>query len=479
MIAGWGREFKALKTKHPTQITQQLNDLTNMIGYERIRAESDAVVSRELKGLAFRAAEVGPDREQEWALVPQILLYDIAALGIQAPKRFLWKGYADWAYQHQVCIENWAEGIPAPGSGLTKVNEAVPKAGGPSQLTLARIQELLLMKEGWVRNEENPSIPEHITKAALQVVLWSDEDKALPSDQQKHVALVKCVDGMAEGEEEVEGPRSAKRVPNPKSKSAPKSKMGPTARRNQTPTPTPSPPPVEFEPAPYWQDYCFTESEGDDLRRNPDPTPFSLPVRPDGRAPNLFLGANTQSCYLDTSDDEPEFDKDIAVPSQVHQRSTQPSHSGPIPHLDFRKLPPAQPPHLPPTEDNPPRYPHQTLQPHRQREQAPTASSSRYTLDLAPVAGHNRYPQERASTKHHPSRYRKNIATIEDRNAVLKRSCDNQGNMTSPRKRSKGEVIKRKVQPSIADERRMKMKVREREQEWEQEREREREQEQE
>ncbi|KAK7441380.1 hypothetical protein VKT23_016627 [Stygiomarasmius scandens] len=108
------------------------------------------------------------------------------------------------------------------------------------------------------------------------------------------------------------------------------------------------------------------------------------------------------------------------------------------------------------------------------------ASSSRYTLDLAPVAGRNRYPQERASTKHHPSRYGKDIATIEDRNAMLKRSRNNQGDVTSPRKHSKGEVIKRKVQPSIADERRMKMrKVREQEQEWEQEHEQEREQEQE
>ena len=97
-----------------------------------------------------------------------------AALGTQAPKRFLWKGYADWAYRHQVCIKNWAEGILVLGSGLTKVNEAVPKAGGPSQLTLTQIQELLLMKEGWARNEENPSIPEHITKAALRVVSWSD-----------------------------------------------------------------------------------------------------------------------------------------------------------------------------------------------------------------------------------------------------------------------------------------------------------------
>ena len=100
-----------------------------------------------------------------------------------------------------------------------------------------------------------------------------------------------------------------------------------------------------------WWSVRRIESKGDDLCCNPDPTPFSSPVHPDGPAPNLFLGANTQSHYFDTSDDELEFDKDIAVPYQVHQRSTQPSHSGPIPHLDFCKLPPAQTPHLPPTED--------------------------------------------------------------------------------------------------------------------------------
>ena len=77
MIAGWGKEFKALKTEHPTQITQQLQDVTTLVSHERINAEVGAAVSDELQNLALKASEVGTDRERERALVPQILLYDI------------------------------------------------------------------------------------------------------------------------------------------------------------------------------------------------------------------------------------------------------------------------------------------------------------------------------------------------------------------------------------------------------------------
>ncbi|KAK7433721.1 hypothetical protein VKT23_020602 [Stygiomarasmius scandens] len=348
MIAGWGKEFKALKTEHPTQITRQLQDVTTLVRHERINAEVGAAVSDELQNLALKASEVGTDRERERALVPQILLYDIGTLGIKA-KKFKWKSFANYAYRNQICIKNWPEGIPAPGSGLTKVNHAVPKAGGPSQLTLARIQELMLLREGWARKEENPSIPDHIRKAALRVVSWSDEDKALPPNQQKDVALVSCVDGRTltsvlhstdwqteQGQDDAEVGVSTNTKTNPRSKQKPKLKSKTPVVSEQHPaSPTlsspASPARLEVEPPQYWENYCFSEAEDDNLRREPDPSPLSSPVRPERGAPNLFLAARAQSRYLASS--EPDDIEPSTQPAYGGYRSSR-STSIPRPPID-------------------------------------------------------------------------------------------------------------------------------------------------
>ncbi|KAK7443808.1 hypothetical protein VKT23_015589 [Stygiomarasmius scandens] len=444
MIAGWGKEFKALKTEHPTQITRQLQDVTTLVRHERINAEIGAAVSDELQNLALKASEVGTDREREQALVPQILLYDIGTLGIKA-KKFKWKSFANYAYRNQICIKNWPEGIPAPGSGLTRVNHAVPKAGGPSQLTLARIQELTLLREGWARKEENPSIPDHIQKLALRVVSWSDKDKALPPDQQKDVVLVTCVDGhtltsvlhstdwrseQGQDDTEVGISTSTKTNAQSKQKSKQKSKVNlksktPVASEQNPTTPSPpaSPPHLEFEPPQYWQDYCFSEAEDDNLRREPDPSPFSSPVRPDRGVPNLFLAAQSQSRHLASSPTEHD-DIERASMQPAYNGGYQSSQLTSIPRLPIRSQPRQ-------VSNNAP----------RERERTPMAGPSRLALEQPCQVPNNppcEHGRERAPG---PSRLSREDVDISPRpvmgNPVPKRPRDDREATMRPQKRSK------------------------------------------
>ncbi|KAK7445991.1 hypothetical protein VKT23_014614 [Stygiomarasmius scandens] len=194
MISGWGKEFESMKVTYPTQISSQLHDAFVLFGNEQLKVQYDSSIESELQLLIKDAAKVGSDRGRERALVPRILLYDIGHLDMNRPRRFPWKNFADYAYKNQIRIENWPEDILAPGAGLSGVNQAVPKNGGPSRLTAARINELPWLKNAWERREENPTPPQDITSKALRVVSWTEAEKRFSSADQKNVALVKCTD---------------------------------------------------------------------------------------------------------------------------------------------------------------------------------------------------------------------------------------------------------------------------------------------
>ncbi|THU79613.1 hypothetical protein K435DRAFT_875288 [Dendrothele bispora CBS 962.96] len=345
MITGWGKEFEAMKIKYPNQLSLQLHDVRILLNGERIKAQISTTVNDRLRQLVIAASNVGRDRGRERVILPQILLHDITELDVSCPKKFPWKTFPDFAYKNQIRIENWSEDIPAPGAGLKDVSHAIRKNGGPSQLTEARIKELIWLKEAWARKEENLVPPERLSSKALQVVSWTDEEKALPNEEQADIALVKCVDGRTllsvlnspswriqsdgDDEEREEGTRSRKPAPKPqKTRRAtsnartssnsrqPASKSRPTIANENKDSFRPSsrssyrPPPPEDDVSAWMPFHASSDAEDNDngvFRRHPEPTPFSSPIKTKANVharSQLFLGADVQQRHLQSSDVE-------------------------------------------------------------------------------------------------------------------------------------------------------------------------------
>ncbi|THU93249.1 hypothetical protein K435DRAFT_799827 [Dendrothele bispora CBS 962.96] len=332
MITGWGKEFEAMKIEYPNQLSLQLHDVGILLNGERIKAQISATVNDRLRQLVIAASNVGRDRGRE----PE--------LDVSCPKKFPWKTFPDFAFKNQIRIENWSEDIPAPGAGLKDVSHAIRKNGGPSQLTEARIKELIWLKEAWARKEENLP-PERLSSKALQVVSWTDEEKALPNEEQADIALVKCVDGRTllsvlnspswriqsdgDDEEREEGTRSRKPAPKPqKTRRAtsntrtssnsrqPASKSRPTVANENEDSFRPSsrssyrPPPPEDDVSAWMPFHASSDAEDNDngvFRRHPEPTPFSSPIKTKANVharSQLFLGADVQQRHLQSSDVE-------------------------------------------------------------------------------------------------------------------------------------------------------------------------------
>ncbi|KAK7451107.1 hypothetical protein VKT23_012783 [Stygiomarasmius scandens] len=312
MISGWGKEYESMKMEYPSQITSQLHDVGILLGGEHIKAQISSNIPKDLKLLVVATSQVGNNRERKQALIPKILLYDIGHLNIPCLARFPWKNYADYVYKHQICIINWLEDVAAPGAGLKDVNQAVQKHGGPSPLTAVRIEELIWLKDTWARKEENPTPPQQITSKALRVVSWTEEEKNLPTKQQKDVALVKCVDGrtltsVLHSKDWCKEQGSQMNNLKQKSKSRQKSPSPSSSESEHSPPP---PPDLEEGRPPFtWSD---EEEEPSGLQRHPEPSPFlSLMHRKQLSPipPRLFIGYKSQQQYLQSSDAEMSYEE--------------------------------------------------------------------------------------------------------------------------------------------------------------------------
>ncbi|KAK7454581.1 hypothetical protein VKT23_011333 [Stygiomarasmius scandens] len=331
MITGWGKDYENMKVEYPAQITSQLHDVGILLGSEHIKAQIGSNVPKDLKSLVVAATQVGSDRERERALIPKILLYDIAQLDVARPGRFPWKNYADYAYKHQVCIVNWPDDIAAPGAGLKDVNHAVRMHGGPSRLTALRIEELIWFKDAWARKEDNPTPPEHITSKALRIVSWTDEEKNLPLEEQKDIVLVKSVDRKTltsvinSKEWRIQQGAQANKV---------SLKQKPKAKSKKSPSPSPSDSERSTPPSPHLEEAPFSSpAHGEQLTHIP---------------PRLFIGSKTQQEFLQSSNAEMADDEDLdedwnegkyQVPSKAKD-SRQVQHRRPSQMSGPSRLPP-------------------------------------------------------------------------------------------------------------------------------------------
>ncbi|KAK7433942.1 hypothetical protein VKT23_020470 [Stygiomarasmius scandens] len=407
MVSGWGKPYEAVKLEYATQLTSQLHDISVLYGSENLKLMASSGVDPKLKDLVVAAAKVGTDRASEQAIVPKMLLYDIGAYTFLY--KFPWSRFPDLALRCQFRIENWPEDIPAPGAGLRDITQAIPKSGGP--LAAARIKELLWYKEAWERKEENVTPPESITSKVLRIVSWSNEEKNLPPDEQKDIALVKCIDGrtLTSAVHSKEWRKEQGLLIDGKNNKKSRKRTRTTSSSERSP----SPPPHLEEGIPPFN---FSEEEDTTLCRHPNPSPFSSPIRepstthiPAGR--RLFIGAEKQQQFLESSDITPsdgyEGDDDIPLYSQqprskhlpqLHEAQVYCSHMYadaqpglPIPvqrmpintrthaltkHSDFRSL---VPPSVPPPFENPrtyaePRLPQTQMHPgsHRLPYQRPS-----------------------------------------------------------------------------------------------------------